>query len=510
MNLDVVYSRPLKTAGQLVGQALDHHRFLAKKVLLTGEPEILKTLNGQNCFLNAIGLLIRICPNITIHIPAGCEDLRVVSQLFAQRISFGPGVEHCNRVSDIHSFDAILSVGIAVTPYLPWTTINSNGWVARVSSGKCKLPDNVAMENPVGALAAASLGVGEVFKRLIKLRPERGELLDGFSFSLRTYRAGETDCGPELPHSLDIDALLVGGGAIGNGTVRLLSQLSCRGSIDIVDSQTYKEENLGTCLLMGTPDVGASKAKTLAAHLKTPLLAVQAFGMTFEEYARQSRNIPAVVLNGLDNIAARHQVQRTLWPDIVVDGAIGDFTCQVSRHPWPADMACLICLFRDPPGAPAEKIQIQATGLPLERLSRPDDFLSASDVESAPAEKREFLRARLGRPICSVIQEGVALKISAETQRKGFEPSVPFTACFSACMVVAEMIAHLMKWPSVLAPRFQFDFLTGPAYGQELPQARRTSCICARYKNIERTRAARRAKPDNFSKVSIADEHPVG
>ena len=119
--------------------------------------------------------------------------------------------------------------------------------------------------------------------------------------------------------------------------------------------------------------------------------------------------------------------------------------------------------------------------------------MSASDVDHAPDDKREFLRARLGRPICSVIQEGIALKISADEQQKGFEPSVPFTACFSACMVVAEMIAHLMKWPSVLAPRFQFDFLMGPQYGQELPQERRAGCICSRQKTS--SARARREKP---------------
>ena len=494
MNLDLIYSRPAKTAAQLSEQAADRHRFLAKRVLLTGEPEVLNTFNGRNCFLDAVGLLLRICPNITIHIPAASQDLRVMSQLFSKRIAFGPGLEYCDQIDDVASFDAILSVGTAVNPGLPWTTINSNGWLARVSSGTRALPADVGMENPVGALAAASLGIGEVFKRLIILRPERGELLDGFSFSLRSYRAGETDCGPELPSPVDVDLLLVGAGTIGNGVVRLLSQLPCRGRVEIVDPQAYGEENLGTCILMGPQDSGASKAKTLAEHLRGPLLRVDGFEMTFEEYAREARAIPEVVLNGLDNISARHQVQRTLWPDIILDGAIGDFTCQVSRHPWPDDVACLICLFREPAGAAAEVLQMQATGLGLERVSLPDSLVAASDVEKAPGEKQDFLRSRIGRPICSVIQEGIALKISAEQQQKGFEPSVPFTACFSACMVVAEMIAHLMKWPSVLAPRFQFDFLMGPAYGQELPQARRAGCICARHKNIDHIRAARRGE----------------
>jgi len=506
MNLDLIYSRPAKTAAQLATKSIDHHRFLAKKVLLTGEPEILNTLNGRECFLNAFALLIRICPNIRIHIPAGCEDLGVVSKTFVKRIAFGGGVEHFDHVDDLGSFDAILSVGTAVKPGLPWTTINSNGWLARVSSGTRSLPADVAMDNPVGALAAASLGVGEVFKRLIKLKPERGEMLDGFSFSLRSYRAGETDCGPPLPSSLDVDLLLVGGGAIGNGTVRLLSQLQCRGRIDVVDAQTYAEENLGTCLLMGTADLGESKAKMLASHLQAPGLQVESFGMTFEQYARQTRRAPVVVLNGLDNIPGRHQVQRTIWPDVVVDGAIGDFTCQVSRHPWPDDIACLICLFREPAGPPVEKIQMQATGLSLDSLLRPDDLLSASDVDRASDEKQEFLRARLGKPICSVIQEGIALKLSVDEQQKGFEPSVPFTACFSACMVVAEMVAHIMKWPSVLAPRFQFDFLTGPQYGQELPQQRRAGCVCLRHKNIERARLARKTNAGDVPEINETGE----
>jgi hypothetical protein len=51
MNLDLIYSRPAKTAAQLATKAIDHHRFLAKKVLLTGETEILRTFNGRECFL---------------------------------------------------------------------------------------------------------------------------------------------------------------------------------------------------------------------------------------------------------------------------------------------------------------------------------------------------------------------------------------------------------------------------------------------------------------------------
>ena len=118
-----------------------------------------------------------------------------------------------------------------------------------------------------------------------------------------------------------------------------------------------------------------------------------------------------------------------------------------------------------------------------------------------PVEKREFLRAHLGKPICSVIQEGIALKISADEQQKGFEPSVPFTACFSACMVVAEMVAHVMKWPSALAPRFQFDFLMGPQYGQELPQGRRPAASVHGIKTSSERAQLERPKQVTFRKL---------
>jgi len=173
----------------------------------------------------------------------------------------------------------------------------------------------------------------------------------------------------------------------------------------------------------------------------------------------------------------------------VIDGAIGDFTCQVSRHPWPDDIACLMCLFQRPVGRPAEEVQREITGLSINRLRDPNSPVMEADVEAAPSEKRGVLRSLLGHPICSVVQQAMAQKISEEQQEGNFEPSVPFVACFSACLVIAETLAHLCGWKSKLEPRFQFDFLLGPAFGLELPQGRRKTCICCRKKNIDKLRA---------------------
>jgi hypothetical protein len=135
-------------------------------------------------------------------------------------------------------------------------------------------------------------------------------------------------------------------------------------------------------------------------------------------------------------------------------------------------------------------------------LAQPDRPLQEADLRTVPQEKQEFLRARLGHPICSVVQEAVAQKISKDQQAAGFQPSVPFIATFSACMMMAEVVAHICGWHSILEPRFQFDFLLGPGYGHQVPQTRRPTCICTqKAKNITVLRASRGLKDASTSVV---------
>lgn len=489
MDFELAYSRPQKTAAQLGELAEDRHRFLHKRILLTGESGLLAVPNGRECFLDSLRLVVRICPNVAVRLSDENDDLRVEAQDLADRIAFGKKVEFLRASPNFNQFDSILSIGAKAHPELPWTTINSNGFVARVTSGVADISDQCDVFNPIGALAAACLGIGELFKRLIRLRGERGEMLNGFSFSLTTYAQGTADYGPPIPEILSHDLLVVGAGAIGNGIVHLISRLPFTGAITIVDREEYGAENLGTCILITPDDVNKPKAAFLASILDKCGMRTDGFIGPFERYASELRQLPKIVLNGLDNIDVRHEVQRALWPNVIIDGAIGDFMCQVSRHPWPDDVACLICLFQKPAGRPAEDIQSEATGLSKSRLQEPDSLVTQADVETAPQEKQNALRSSIGHPVCSVAQQAVAQQISIEQQEQDFEPSVPFVACFSACMVMTEALAYLCGWDSKLEPRFQFDFLMGPHYGQNLPQARRTACVCARSRNIDKVRA---------------------
>src|SRR2546428_4624165 len=268
---DLRFSRPVASAATLGELAPDRNLFKDKRVLLTSEPSVLATDNGRECFLSSLRLLVRICSDISVSLPANFGDLLNECQGIADREAIGVHVQFLGQAPDFKCYDAILCIGETACPYLPWTVINSNGWLARVSSGATNLPSNCEQSNPIAALAASCLGVTEIFKRLIRLKERRGVLWDGLIFSLYSYRSGETDPGPQLPGVLPLHLLIVGAGAIGNGMVHLLQLLPVSGQCWVVDQQVFKPENLGTCLLIGPNDLETSKAVFSAERLNTRL-----------------------------------------------------------------------------------------------------------------------------------------------------------------------------------------------------------------------------------------------
>jgi len=485
------FSRIAATAATLGDDAADRHRFLDKHVLLTGEGDFLQTANGRHCLLAALHLLPRICANVAVALPEG--DLLDEARAVAARIAFRQQIEFVVPGSDADSFDSILSVGTRVHPGRPWTVFHNDGWLARVSSGGTDLRTPVGRTNPISALAAASLGVADTFKRLLGLRPSRGPLCDGLSWSLATYGVDADDVGPELPDNLPVDLLLGGAGAIGNGVLFLLSRLPLRGRILVVDSQKFGPENLGTCILIGPEDLDTPKV-VLAERLLAGDVVAKGFHEPLESFIRRLGSempYPKTIVGALDNIDARHSLQ-DLWPDLMLDGAIGPFLCQASRHPIEGDVACARCLFRHPAGERAEVVASRATGLTIDRAAMPDAVVEASDLAAAPAAKRAWLARQLGKPICSVVSEATTRELS-DVKRDGFEPSVPFVATLASSMIVAELVKAATQVDSVIEPRFQFDVLRGPATGQLLPQERRRDCYCtARTQSIttwRRTRA---------------------
>ena len=156
---------------------------------MTGEDEVLATPNGRRAFLDCYSPLIRMVRNLTVALPVSSPSMTEI-RATGEIPSFGqPARIQDPRGVKYRDFDAILSVGSVGRPDLPWTVVNSNGWAARVASrGQC-ISSECSCSNPVGALGAACLGAAEVFKRLVRLKPERGQLHDVLNFSFYSYEA---------------------------------------------------------------------------------------------------------------------------------------------------------------------------------------------------------------------------------------------------------------------------------------------------------------------------------
>lgn len=240
-------SRPLGVAQALVGRAIDEGYVYSKSVVLTGDRTVLGTPNGRWCFVDSLRLLLRVVGNLTIMLPTGSEKLESEVRQYCEDAWCRGTIQivRSGTPMALGFADAILSVGSDVATDLPWTTINSNGWVARVSSGPTPLPSNTDQANPIAALMAASLGVTEIFKRLFDVPADRASLLDRVELSLFEMSCEPTSLGPLLPEEIELpDALLVGGGAIGNGVALLMSQLPMRGRCTSLTSRTTRRRTL--------------------------------------------------------------------------------------------------------------------------------------------------------------------------------------------------------------------------------------------------------------------------
>src|SRR5262249_9021096 len=159
-------------AQYLSDKILDESLIYSKTAVLVGEAPILATANGRWCFLNALALLPRVVGNLRVVLPKDpslrAEVLAKCSRAWCR-----------GRITTVEEDDperftataAVLNVGTGVRDPQTWTTINSNGWLARVSSERT-LRGDTQQANPMAALMATAFGVTEVFKRIFNLPAE--------------------------------------------------------------------------------------------------------------------------------------------------------------------------------------------------------------------------------------------------------------------------------------------------------------------------------------------------
>ncbi len=91
-----------------------------------------------------------------------------------------------------------------------------------------------------------------------------------------------------------------------------------------------------------------------------------------------------------------------------------------------------------------------------------------------------------------MLSEAELDKLSQAPREQGFQPSVPFVACLSSCMMVTELLRSLMVHEGVLDTGYQFDVLIGPQNGIMKSHARKKTCVCVDRHDVIETLPARR------------------
>lgn len=496
-------SRPLAVAETLLKRPISPSEVAAKRVVLTGELSTLATSNGRWCLVDALRLLSRFPGELIVALPG---DGRAHLEATELTQTYGSGSRVLTDARHPHVFDgadAILNVGHAVRTDLPWTSINCDGWVARVSS-RSALPSSSYQPNPIAALLAASFGATEIFKRVLEVPEEAAPLLGATQFSLFELTSSPHGLGPPLPARIALpDTLLTGAGAIGNGIALLMSHLPVEGCIHLIDRQNFAIENLETCVLMDSVDwLDQPKAEKLGSWLAARSnLTVTAEKIDIQRAIAEERfgslSEVMMALNALDDSEARRQTQR-LWPHVVVDGGINALGAAVIQHRADrAGQACLMCWFASDQ---VDECVAQSawTGLPLRALDNTGRLISEDDISAAVPEKRDWLRERQrqGKNLCAVITEAQLAQQLNVSVSDGFRPSAPFIATASAAFVVAAALKACL-FPNMASPAlFQMaNLFLGPDHATSLERSRSTDCLCAVHsQRIEQLHAIRHQK----------------
>jgi hypothetical protein len=481
-------SRPLRSAAELTGNAEGDLQSLLTRgeVLIRLQPNFARVQDARDAFLLAVNLSLRFARNIAVQLPSDADSLLEECNALASSLH-GPDVRvRLARDQDWDRPVAILNVGTEVRTDLPWTAVNSGGWLARMTTAPMhvSLPYTPAPPNALGALAAACLGMWPIFARLVGIDvvPWRGELslLTGEIGALATLAEG-----PHLPHKpLTLRAFVIGAGAVTNGWAYAVKRLPVKGALDVVDRESVGTENLGPYVIPRRADLGHSKARLVSEYLEGSF-AVDPRPEELEFFKIRMRyglELPSLVINGLDNVEARHAVQR-LWPDAIIDMGAGGTTLQSIVWQRHQDGTCLLgALTRPAEGDYADRLAAE-TGLSAQRIrSGPTSAITEADVATAPAGMRAGLEAARsrGQLLCGRITEQL---LAADNPGDDFAPAVPFVTGLSGIIGAAET----MKWLlGISRPRhYQFDFRS--LRGRALNLRCDADCACVKVQGVHRS-----------------------
>lgn len=363
--------------------------------------------------------------------------------------------------------------------------VRSDGWVARVMAEPMDTPPGPS--NPIGAAAAASLAVAELFRRAFGAHVPALPFHDvSVSFLDFSHDGG---AGEALDHVSIGDVGLVGTGAVGNAALWCLARFaSVQGRLALIDDQTIDVSNLQRYVLALDRDVGAVKVEHAAEILHGIGVEVHPVATRFEE-AAEDRVAPTLVVS-VDNVESRRAVQAVL-PRLAINGWTSERGLGASWHELGTQGPCLACGYHPTGQSKSQYERIaEALGMAPERvgtfwiLAQP---LTAPDLAGIAAHLRIDLAALqpwLGKRIQELYADVVCGAVALDLSGVGRLEAVPLAhqSALAGVLMVSELIKRVnptLRARAQSAPLVVWDDVLHPAPRMWTQRrAPRRGCIC--------------------------------
>jgi hypothetical protein len=413
------YSRINDAITPLLTGATDLEAFLAEKVVCLEAPADLEEhpvhLAG---FVLAANLCARLYPRLRILGPP-----RVVQQCQSSALEINPLCEVDTLPGTSHG---VLSW--AVRPQADSAVVIAPaGWEVLLDQAESS---RIQSSNILVALAAASIGVGELFRYVFaeflpagRLRPSPGRL------NLLTFNDSPEEL-PQLPTNVEIGRVhLAGAGAIGQAAIYTLARVSATGTLIVVDPEQITLSNLHRYVLTKDSDVGASKCSLVARALRGSQLEVVCHEVSWGDENLITQGEVKTVCTAVDSEAVRIGVQAGL-PRSIYNAWTQPADLGWSRHENFGTTPCLACLYWPNRSRPSdyeliaralrqEEVRVLAyltANVPVDQPLRPEQIPRLPDLP-VPVDVSSWVERSLLDDISDSLKIGAESRVYWESKQ---------------------------------------------------------------------------------------------
>lgn len=481
MALADFFSRTALAASQVL-TGFDEHAFAAKLAEVPAgvafTDETLALAEGRALVDLTVRLLARLYPTLALD-PTHGEQAAALARQINPKIDIAP-LDHAQ---------AGIIIGPSEYRFATSVFAGSDGWDALVDD---QHPQPLgATDNPLGAGAAACLGVGALFRHIFT----DGRIDSALRLSTYLGDIGASPGDLGLPDRWPVgEMVLVGAGAIGNAAVWSLARTPAVGIVHLVDDEPVDLGNLQRYVLTDRTDEGAVKARLAAGAFANASLEAEPHEQSWAQFLAEGGYRHEQVLLALDSAQARRDAQASL-PQRIVNAWTQPGDLGVSNHsPFGDDGACVACLYlADGPRQNEDEIVAIALGVPgrvdhirtLLHSGQPVDPGLLHEIAAGLGQPPERVMTFAGRPIRVLYVDGIcggALLPLGAGGRPRDEVHVPLAhqSALAGVLLAAAAVRQATAGPPEVTSVTRVNVLRPVGVSLAQPTRRRDDrrCIC--------------------------------